>query len=225
MTELIVALDYPNDTLAYDYAIESLEDLDQTIWYKIGLELFVGSGMKFVNELQKNNCNIFLDLKLYDIEDTIIKTVLNVMRNDVDMLTICALDRNILSGAKKAKEIYEKQKSKPPKTKIIIVGITTNNKLPDRNIVDLPALCDFYDLDGVVCPANYVSSIKSTYPDMICISPAIRHEGDDINCHDKTNVFTPEFAKEQGVDYIVVGRPITAQEDIVSAYNSFVEVL
>ena len=216
MTELIVALDQTNMNAAYamNDAYEVLDKLPDQIWYKIGMQLFLSGGMDVPDDLMKyDDKRIFLDLKLYDVMDTIEKTVFDVLTHDVEMLTVCGLDVEILIGARNAIKTYKAKFDKEPVTKIIAVGKTTGSSQTKGDIYNLANVVDNTSLHGIVCSAQHARTVKQDFPNMLVISPGIRYEDAEQDCHAPSSVATPMFARQAGVDFIVVGRPITRAKD------------
>ncbi|MCU4138402.1 MAG: Orotidine-5'-phosphate decarboxylase [Thermodesulfobacteria bacterium] len=205
---------FPLDVSTLDEALEWVERLNELVGvYKIGLELFTSCGPEIIKEIKKRSNNkIFLDLKLYDIPNTLSKTVKVISELDVDWLTVHALSGRI--GLKEA------VKSAFNNLKIIAVTILTSLDRADlmelgfnselardtkELVFKLAQIAYKTGCEGVVCSAKEVSKIKEFFPELLTIVPGIRWEGNE---DDQLRVATPYEAILAGADYLVIGRPI-----------------
>lgn len=210
MPELIVALDYPDATQALRLA-ETLKS--RVSWFKVGLELFVAAGPEVVLRLKDMGCNVFLDLKFYDIPNTAERAAAAIARLGADMLTV-----HCQGGSKMCAGVIgyiTRLFVKPP----LVIGVTVLTSFgtgelpgiaqpPDIFCLQLAGVANGSGLDGVVCSAVEVGAIKRAYPDLICVCPGIRPIA--LNGDDQSRIATPAQALAAGADYLVVGRPITA---------------
>lgn len=216
---IIVALDYDNKQAALDFAARvSPEDCR----LKIGKEMFTLFGPGFVEELQNKGFDIFLDLKFHDIPNTVAKAVKASAELGVWMVNVHAGGGiRMMESAKSALASY----SKAPK--LIAVTVLTSMEVEDLSALGIaysPAQYAehlarlTYDcgLDGVVCSAQEAIRFKSLFGDEFkLITPGIRPEGSENG--DQRRVMTPKQAVNAGVDYMVIGRPITQSADPVLA--------
>jgi len=184
---------------------------------KVGNQLFTSSGPRVIDELCSLGYEVFLDLKFHDIPNTVFEAVRSVADLGVWMTNIhISGGSNMLDSAKRALDSYKN----PP----LLIGVTMLTSLSNEdvkelgindlsaNIINLAQLAKYHDLDGVVCSAQEVSEIKGNIgKDFITVTPGIRIEQ---NKNDQSRVTTLEEAKKNGSDYIVLGREITASEDI-----------
>jgi orotidine-5'-phosphate decarboxylase len=215
-TDLIVALDFPRA----DAAMELVKILDtQPIIYKIGLELFTQSGPEFVRELVRMKKRIFLDLKLYDIPNTVSKAARQIAFLNVEMFTI-----HLSGGTAMVKAVSDELKNiSDIRPKILGVSVLTSfddirwsevskamtghaagvSDSVDR-LVDLNSTLG---IDGVVCSAMELEMIHKKHPGLYTVVPGVRPQGSQMN--DQARVVTPKEARELGASAIVVGRPIT----------------
>ncbi len=214
---LIVALDLPN-------ALEGLrlvEKLgDEVSFYKIGLGMLTGGGLALANELKEKGKRVFLDLKLFDIAQTIENAVAGLSQFDFDFLTVHG-DPNVVRAAVAGRGDRN--------TKILAVTVLTSL---DRSDLDL-ALIRSGDVDeivterarlafaagadGVIASAHEAAMIR-TLPEAkgkLIVTPGIRPAGTKTD--DQKRVMTPALAINAGADHIVVGRPIWRAEDPLSA--------
>ncbi len=221
--ELIVALDTQHAQSAYDLAL-GLKG--QVNWLKVGLELFVAAGPQVVFKLKELGYNIFLDLKMYDIPNTVFGGVISAAHMGVDMLTI-----HIQGGERMAKAAMEASLSLKQRPLIFGVSVLTSMEqgdLPffDGNVSELAGnlahKASTWGLDGVVSSGHEVASIKAHCgTDFLCLTPGIRPQGSDTN--DQRRLMTPANAVKNGSDFLVVGRPITQAENPKVAAKAILE--
>ena len=189
---------------------------------KIGMELFYREGAPLVRELKNKGYKIFLDLKLHDIPNTVYKAMKNLGKLGVDITNVHA--GGGIEMMKAAKRGLNEGGSKD--AKLIAVTILTSlddNAVKNELGINLSAKeavkkyaknAAKAGLDGIVC-SPYEACIAKDL-NLISVTPGIRLEGDSVG--DQKRVATPSFAKEQGSDYIVVGRSITGSENPLEAY-------
>ena len=214
--KLCVALDLPTneENLAL---VKSLKDFD--IWLKVGLRSYIRDGQNLIKELKQINPNykIFLDLKLYDIPNTMADAASEISLLGIDMFNI-----HISSGKVAMNTVMQRIANVKDRPLVLGVSVLTsfNNKdfksiygasIEKRSIEFAKAAYEC-KLDGVVCSAYESKDIKdATKEKFITLTPGIRPFGEDSN--DQKRVANLEMAKEQAVDFIVVGRPIYLSDD------------
>ena len=197
---------------------------------KIGMELYYAEGPEIVREIKKRGHKIFLDLKLHDIPNTV-KKAMSVLSNlDVDITNLHA------SGTCRMMEAAIEGLTRPDGTRPLLIAVTQltstdqesmeNDLLIhepiDKVVMHYAANAKKAGLDGVVCSPLEAQKVHDICgKDFITVTPGVRFADGEIG--DQKRVMTPAQAKEIGSDYIVVGRPITAAEDPVKAYNRCVE--
>jgi len=186
---------------------------------KLGLEFFTINGPQGVSTIKECGVPIFLDLKFYDIPNTVAQAVSSAVRVGVDMLTIHASGgKDMMKAASNAaKEVAAKLGIAPP----MVLGVTVltsmdisdlssigvSRKLEDQ-VLSLAHLAKESGLEGIVCSPLEISLIKKEFGDSLkLIVPGIRPEGGGGD--DQKRVMTPTQAIKNGADFIVVGRPIT----------------
>ncbi len=212
MAELIVALDFDdaNDALKMANTLQ-----EKVRWVKVGLELFITEGPRLIQTLKGMKYNVFLDLKLHDIPNTVRGAVLAAARHKADMLTV-----HIVGGENMITTTMDCLKDAQHKPLIFGVTVLTSiseGELPGYTggMKDLAIrLADeaySWDLNGIVCSGNEVQNIKKRHPKLLTLCPGIRMPNGDLD--DQKRVMTPYQAVQNGADYIVVGRPITRAED------------
>ncbi len=214
--ELCVALDLPTmeENLQLVEKIKGYE-----LWLKVGFRSYIRDGKPFLDGIKAINPDfkIFLDLKLYDIPNTMADAAESIMGLGVDMFNVHA------SAGKKAMTTVM-ERLKPYEDRPIVLAVTALTSFDDEGFkavygesiaakADQFAI-DTYEsgMDGVVCSAFESASIKSvTSDDFLTLTPGIRPFGEDAG--DQQRVATIEVAHMQKVDFIVVGRPIYKAED------------
>lgn len=214
--KVVVALDFDNqkDALAF---IDKIQPSDCRL--KVGKEMFTYFGPDFVRELVNRGFDVFLDLKFHDIPNTVAKAVTAAAELGVWMVNVHASGGTKMM--EKAKEALEPYGDKAPL--LIAVTVLTSmgeedlagigiDKQPAEHVNSLATLAQNAGLDGVVCSAWEAESLKETFgEDFKLVTPGIRPAGSSTD--DQKRIMTPEQAVEVGVDYLVIGRPITKAED------------
>ena len=193
---------------------------------KIGMELFYAEGPEIVKEIKARGHKIFLDLKLHDIPNTVKKSMAVLSRLDVDMTNLHA------GGTCRMMEAAIEGLTREDGTRPILIAVTQLTstdqesmeedlliKEPiDKVVMHYAANAKKAGLDGVVCSPLEAGKVHDTCgKEFLTVTPGVRFADGDKG--DQKRVMTPAQAKEIGSDYIVVGRPITAAEDPVAAYE------
>ena len=193
---------------------------------KIGMELFYAEGPSIVREIKKRGHKIFLDLKLHDIPNTVKKSMAVLSGLDVDMTNLHA------SGTKRMMEAALEGLTRPDGTRPILIAVTQLTSTDEESMKNDLLISEPIDkvvmhyaknakdsgLDGVVCSPLEAGKVHGVCgADFVTVTPGVRFADGDKG--DQKRVMTPEEAKKIGSDYIVVGRPITAAEDPVAAYE------
>jgi orotidine-5'-phosphate decarboxylase len=215
--KLCISLDLPTakENLAL---VEQIKDFD--VWLKVGFRSFIRDGKKFLEDLKAINPNfkIFLDLKLYDIPNTMADAAFEIANFGlVDMFNVHAS-----SGVEAMKIVMQRIKDVPNKPLVLAVTALTSfdnesfkaiyNEDISTKAIQLAK--DTYNsgVDGVVCSAYESLDIKNnTSKEFITLCPGIRPFGEDSG--DQKRVADIAFAKENLVNFIVVGRPIYKAEN------------
>ena len=222
--DVIVACDFSSAEKVFEF-LDKFEGGRQP-FVKIGMELFYAEGPSIVKEIKKRGHKIFLDLKLHDIPNTV-KKAMSVLSNlDVDITNLHA------SGTCRMMEAAIEGLTREDGTRPLLIAVTQLtstdqesmekdlliNEPIDKVVMHYAHNAKLAGLDGVVCSpleAGKVHEICGS--EFLTITPGVRFADGDVG--DQKRVMTPAQAKEIGSDYIVVGRPITAAEDPVAAYN------
>ncbi len=193
---------------------------------KIGMELFYAEGPSIVREIKERGHKIFLDLKLHDIPNTVKKAMAVLSSLDVDMCNLHA------GGTISMMQAGLEGLTRPDGTRPLLIAVTQltstdqermENDLWIKEPIDKVVMHYAHNamlagLDGVVCSPLEAGKVHETCGnDFVTVTPGVRFADGDIG--DQKRVMTPEQAKLIGSDYIVVGRPITAADDPVAAYE------
>ncbi|HIP11512.1 MAG TPA: orotidine-5'-phosphate decarboxylase [Arcobacter sp.] len=214
--KLCVALDNPSAKENLELATK-LKDFD--IWLKVGFRAYIRDGANFLKELKKINPNfkIFLDLKLYDIPNTMADASEEIAKLDVDMFNVHAsAGKEAMSTVMKRLESYP---SRPLVIAVTALTSFTNETFTEIYNQDLASKATQFakdthesGMDGVVCSAFESMDIKNnTSKEFITLTPGIRPFGEDAG--DQKRVADLVLAKKELVDFIVVGRPIYKSEN------------
>ena len=215
MTEVIVALDV--DTLKKER--ELLERLHGTItFFKVGLQLFTAHGRKAVELARKSGARVFLDLKLHDIPQTTALAVREAQKLGVESLSL-----HLSGGAAMLRAAYAVE----PRPKLWGVTMLTSLTDADAKVfherAELPRVVESLarlgrqeGVDATICSPQEVSLLRRALgPRAAFVTPGIRPAGAELA--DQKRVMTPEQAASLGIDFIVVGRPITRAPDPLKA--------
>ena len=214
--KVVVALDFDKkaDALAF---VDKIKPNDCRL--KVGKEMFTYFGPEFVKELTSRGFDVFLDLKFHDIPNTVAKAVTAAAELGVWMVNVHASGGSEMMI--KAKQALEKYGDKAPL--LIAVTVLTSmgeedlfglgiTKSPAEQVMSLAKLAKEAGLDGVVCSAWEAEILKTTLgKEFKLITPGIRPAG--AASDDQKRSMTPEQAMAVGVDYLVIGRPITKAEN------------
>ena len=222
--DVIVACDFASAEKVYEF-LDKFEG-GRKPFVKMGMELFYAEGPQIVREIKKRGHKIFLDLKLHDIPNTVKKSMAVLSNLDVDITNLHA------SGTIRMMEGALEGLTRPDGTRPLLIAVTQltstvqesmENDLLIKEPIDKVVMhyahnAKLAGLDGVVCSPLEAGKVHETCgKEFLTITPGVRFADGDIG--DQKRVMTPDQAKEIGSDYIVVGRPITAAEDPVAAYN------
>ena len=204
---IIVALDVESAQEARSI-VTSLGD--SVSFYKVGLELYASAGMDFVRELKSQGHRVFLDLKLYDIPETVRRAVVQIARTGVDFLTIYGM-RQVMQAAVAGRGASD--------LKLLAVTVLTSVDDADlaadgyskttSELVALRAQSAMTDgVDGLICSPLDVRAVRAvTGPGAILVTPGVRSAG--ASAADQKRIATPAQAIANGADYLVIGRQIT----------------
>ena len=223
--DVIVACDFAGAEQVFAF-LDKFDGAARKPFVKIGMELFYAAGPNIVREIKARGHKIFLDLKLHDIPNTVKKAMAVLSELDVDITNLHA------GGTVRMMEAAIEGLTRPDGTRPLLIAVTQLTstdqeamendlliKEPiDRVVMHYAANAKKAGLDGVVCSPLEAGKVHDTCGgDFLTITPGVRFADGDVG--DQKRVMTPAEAKKIGSDYIVVGRPITAAEDPVAAYE------
>jgi orotidine-5'-phosphate decarboxylase len=226
--ELILALDVPTR----EEAAPILRQLrGQLRWVKIGLQMFTAYGPNYVREVAGMGFDIFLDLKLHDIPNTVAKAVESLGPLPIKMLTLHTAGGGEMMRA----AVAAQQKSNP---NLLLLGVTVLTSMdatglaeigvagaPEQQVARLGRLATDSGIRGLVCSPLEVSLLRASLPaHMQLVTPGIRpasEQGSD----DQKRVMTPADAARAGSTHIVVGRPILKAADPAAAARGILDEL
>jgi orotidine-5'-phosphate decarboxylase len=211
---LIVALDVASE----EAAMELVDQLQGTCrWFKVGMELYYAAGNSVVERLRHRGFEVFLDLKLHDIPNTVAAAVRTVTRAGATLLNVHAGGGEVMMRA------AAEAASAPDSPRLLAVTILTSMDQAQLNSVGVPdtpaaqvmrlaKLAKSAGIDGLVCSAEETATLRDALgPEMLLVTPGIRPEGAEIA--DQRRIATPAGAIANGASMIVVGRPITRAPD------------
>jgi orotidine-5'-phosphate decarboxylase len=221
---LAVALDLPDAKQALAL-VDSLGDTCQ--WFKVGMELYYAAGNSLIRELRERGFDVFLDLKLHDIPNTVAGAVRSATQAGASLLTVHA------SGGAAMLTAAAEAASVPGAPKLLAVTVLTSmdaNELagvgvtasPAEQVLRLAKLAKAAGIDGMVCSAEEVNTLRTeTGPQTMLVVPGIRPAGAAVE--DQRRIATPAIAITQGASMLVVGRPITRATDPTAAARAILE--
>ena len=218
--QVLVALDFDS----YEQAITVSRNLDPNKFrLKVGKQLFSAEGPKILDNFHKQGFEVFLDLKLHDIPNTVYKTLKNIFSFGVWMTNIHLLGGiEMIQAAKEAQLDSDKEN--------LLIGVTVLTSLKDSHLKEIGIMKDINSLvsklslaakqaslDGVVCSVHEVKKIKKDFGlDFLTVTPGIRLKQEK---GDQMRAASLETAVKENTDYIVLGREISQAEDISKMIN------
>ena len=224
--DVIVALDYADPEAAWNLVAL----LPENTWFKVGLELFTRTGPPVVERLVGEGRQVFLDLKLHDIPNTVAGAVRAAGRFGVRLLTVHgAGGEAMLRAAADAAGASNSAMGND----LRLLAITVLTSLDDAALASvmgpqvrveetagrLAGLARESGIDGAVCSVNEARAVKmSCGSEFLVVTPGIRLAGENVD--DQRRVATPEVARAAGADFLVVGRSITRAEDPARALEA-----
>jgi len=228
---IILALDVDN--------LDEVKDLVLTLkdhvgYFKVGLQLITSCGFQAIKVIKENGGKVYCDLKFHDIPNTVAHACSNLVKNDVDFfnLHIQGGSKMVSQAVKASKDTAKSLNIAPPT--ILGIGLLSSfgqrtltqelcvEKNIEEYILQLAQVAKDNGLDGVVAGASEAIKIRQQMgEDFIILCPATRPTWATVN--DQVRVDTPTEAIKAGVDYLVIGRPITHAEDRISAIKLIID--
>ena len=218
---LIVGLDVPSVSEA-EAIVKSIGDA--VSFYKIGYQLTFAGGLEFARELAEEGKNVFLDMKLLDIDNTVASAVENIVKMGMSMLTIHAYPKAMRAAVEAARG-----------SDLCLLGVTVLTSMDEQDVIDAGYEYDPHTLvlkraeqaraagmGGIVCSAEEAHAVRQIVgPDMAVVTPGIRPAGSDKG--DQKRVMTPAEALRAGSSHLVVGRPVVKAADPRAAALAILE--
>ena len=221
---LAVALDLP-DT---HHALALVDRLENSCrWFKVGMELYYASGNSFVETLRNRGFQVFLDLKLHDIPNTVAGAVRSVTKAGASLLTIHA------GGGPAMMAAAAEAASLPGAPRLLAVTVLTSMDAaeltavgvaasPAEQVLRLARLAQSAGIDGMVCSPEEVGALRAELaPETMLVIPGIRPAGSDAD--DQRRIATAAEAITRGASMLVVGRPITRATDPATAARAILQ--
>jgi len=216
--KIIVALDFDNAAEAK----QLVDNLHEAVFFKVGLQAFLGFGDECIAHLKQKKKKLFLDLKFKDIPNTVSGAVKSALKYDPDFLTI-----HLSGGAEMIKKAVEAAEEKPG---LAILGVTVLTSLSNIDLIEtginfsardaVLRLCELGLKNGLksfVCSPREIEPIREKFgADVVLVTPGIRP--DWAAKGDQKRVFTPKMAIAAGSNYLVIGRPISRSDDPGAAF-------
>ena len=230
MSKTMVALDFSTRKEVYDF----LSKFKEPIYVKIGMELTYAFGFEIIREIKAMGHQIFLDLKLHDIPNTVKQAMKNLAQLEVDVVNLHCSGGSVMMKA----AIEGLQEGAIDGKRPLCIGVTqltsTSQEMMNEEllisgkvedvVISYATLAKECGLDGVVCSVHEAKAIHQACGEkFLTVTPGIRLSSDSVD--DQKRVATPAYAKEQGCDYIVVGRSITTSEDPYKTYTMIENIM
>ena len=223
--DVIVACDFPSEA-ELDNFVGLFKRYEKKPFLKVGMELFYSAGPDVVRRLKGEGFDVFLDLKLHDIPNTVGRAMSVLANLGADMVNLHA------AGGSKMMEAALEGLTRPDGTRPLLIAVTQLTSTSQQSmeeeigihapladvVIDYAKNAQAAGLDGVVCSPLEAGKIhEACSGSFVTVTPGIRFA--DAKTDDQVRITTPEKARAIGSDYIVVGRPITQAADPVAAYQ------
>ena len=226
----IIALDFSNE----QYVFSFLSKFNEPLFVKIGMELYLQEGPDIVRKVKDLGHDIFLDLKLHDIPNTVKSAMKGLARLGVDLVNVHAAGgRPMMEGALEGLEAGTAA-GKQRAALIAVTQLTSTteqqmqkeqkiNLTLNESVLHYAQLTKQSGLNGVVCSVHEAQAIREVCGEhFLRVTPGIRMLGGDA--HDQKRIATPNGARKDGSSLIVVGRAITGAQNPVEAYKEVCEL-
>lgn len=215
----IIALDFASK----EQALEFLNNFDESLFVKVGMELFYQEGPELVREINGRGHDVFLDLKLHDIPNTVESAMRGIAKMDVAMVNVHAAGGiEMMKAAKRGlagsntqliavTQLTSTSEEEMQKEQLIAASL-------EESVVHYARLADEAGLHGVVCSVHEAEAIGDACgEEFLRVTPGIRPA--QVSADDQKRVATPAEARAQGSTHIVVGRAITKASDPKNSYR------
>jgi orotidine-5'-phosphate decarboxylase len=179
---------------------------------KVGLQLFSAAGPSAVEAIRAAGLDVFLDVKLHDIPNTVLSAARVLGSLGARYLTIHASGgREMVRAAVEGLNEGAAKAGLPVPMTLAVLVLTSHKDAPPELLIERLDAAVAGGSPGIVCAATDLATVKSHAPNIFAVTPGIRLPGGDV--HDQARVSTPGDAIAHGADLLVVGRPITAVDD------------
>ena len=230
------------DRIVLALDVDTLEEVEQIVkelkdyvgFFKVGLQLIASTGFDSIDIIKNNGGKVFFDSKFHDIPNTVAKASVNLLRKGVDFfnLHIQGGSKMISSTVKLTREYAKKNNLEQP----TILGVTLLSSFGQKTLTEelnvnlniddyvanLTQIAINSGINGIVASSIEAKEIrKNLNDDFIIMCPAIRPTWSCVN--DQIRVLTPKAARNYGVDYLIVGRPIICAENRIAAANLIID--
>ncbi|MGE7948220.1 orotidine-5'-phosphate decarboxylase [Lysinibacillus sp. NPDC093688] len=224
-TKPILALDFPGETEVLNF----LKHFNEPLFVKIGMELYMQEGPDIVRKVKDLGHDIFLDLKLHDIPNTVGSAMKGLAKLGVDLVNVHAAGgRPMMEAALEGLEAGTPAgRERAALIAVTQLTSTTEEQMQaeqkialslQESVLHYASLTKQAGLNGVVCSVHEAKAIAEVCgEDFLRVTPGIRLAGGDA--HDQKRIATPDGAKRDGSSLIVVGRAVTGAQDPVAAYK------
>lgn len=222
----IIALDFPSEEKVFQF----LSHFQESLFVKVGLELYLQEGPSIIKKIKEQGHEVFLDLKLHDIPNTVKSAMRGLAKLGVDIVNVHAAGGSTMMKAalEGLQEGTPAGKKRPALIAVTQLTSTSEEQMQqeqkisttlEESVLNYAKLAKVSELDGVVCSVLEAKAIEKVCgKEFLKVTPGIRLSGGAL--HDQKRVATPTFAKENGSTHIVVGRAITQADDVVKAYHT-----
>lgn len=229
-TKPIIALDFPTE----ERVLTFLTQYNEPLFVKIGMELYMQEGPQIVEKVKALGHDVFLDLKLHDIPNTVKSAMKGLAKLGVDLVNVHAAGgRAMMEGALEGLEAGTPAgQARAALIAVTQLTSTTEQQMQQEQHIQLSLqdsvlhyaqLTHEAGLNGVVCSVHEARAIAEVCGEQFLrVTPGIRMLGGEA--HDQKRIATPDGAKQQGSTQIVVGRAITGAQDPVAAYHEVLKL-
>ncbi|MDF1506648.1 orotidine-5'-phosphate decarboxylase [Robertmurraya sp. DFI.2.37] len=225
---LIIALDFPNKNEVLQF-LNPFQD--EKLFVKVGMELFYQEGPQIIQEIKEKEHQIFLDLKLHDIPNTVYSAMKGLAKLGCDLVNVHAAGgKEMMMAALEGLEAGTNAGEKRPSC-IAVTQLTSTSEQQmkseqlieatlQESVLHYSLIAQEAGIDGVVCSSHEVAMIRQHLgKEFLTVTPGIRLNYDLVQ--DQKRVATPEEARNAGVSAIVVGRGITKAEEPFKSYQAY----
>ncbi|MBS1815763.1 MAG: orotidine-5'-phosphate decarboxylase [Acidobacteria bacterium] len=221
---MIVALDVPNR----EAALEMVRRLEgEARWVKVGLELYLAAGRGVIDDLREAGLEVFLDLKLHDIPNTVAGAVRSVAGCGASLLTLHAS-----GGPTMLRAAVEAAAGLPVAPKLLAVTVLTSMNAADlaatgvqvsaaEQVMRLGTMAVGAGVDGLVCSPEETAALRGALPSALLVVPGIRNAEDTMG--DQSRTASAAETLRRGASYLVIGRPITAATEPGAALRGILD--